>query len=1077
MAGAMAIYDDLVSTAIAECGGERPLEQGEGDSFVAVFGRPRDAVRCAVEIQLAVTGMAWPTVDPLRVRMAVHVGEIERSDDGRCSGHVFNRCARVREMANGGQVIVTAAVHDLVVDEPPLGVGFHHLGQARLRGLARPEDLFQLVHADLESSFPGLRTDPSGTSNLPTILSSFVGREAERSLVAGMLADGAPLVSLLGAGGCGKTRLAVEVARTESERFPDGVHFVDLAPVSDPANVAGALAAILGIASAPDEDLTDAIASHLAGHDALVVLDNCEHLLGPCAALASAIVRRCPGVSTLATSRERLGVPEEATFDLPSLSLPSERDATASSVVRSAAVKLFVDRAVSVRADFALTDTNADAVATICRRLDGIPLAIELAAARVRVLSPAQLADSLHDRFRVLVGSSRAAIARQRTLEASVEWSVQLLSDDERQVFERLSIFPASFDLAAAEAVAADDEQDRPRILDLVAGLVDKSLLLVEHTSHQARYRMLETVRVFGRQRLANATDASRVRDRHLNHFVAVARRAESGMRTPEQPRWKARLDLELDNMRIAMAYALATGAADAHLRMTAALMDFWLLRSAFEEIKNSLADALTVSTSEPAVRARALATIGWMMYMTAELRASFAMADEGVALAREVDDAEALAMNLWVRGFSGSFLALGDGDLDEALDVSARLDDPSLHLRIVNWAGWVNASGPEPIRALEDLTAGMAASESVGDLDAVGTGAYMLAAHLLFRGRLHEADTALGRSIEANRTIGNAAYLAQTLGLQVFHSAAAGADPRETAALDAELDAAYRAVNSEYFQRQLGLFRGVARLVVGEIDACVAVVGDVDYWRAAEYEPMVACMQWVHGTVALHAGRMDEARRLLDSAYEGALNPRFDAFLLFTRTSSIRRARIDGEAELAERLALDALRFAVQIEAYGVAADFVDQLAGISAERQVFDDAARLRAASDRLRADTGWMRWDLFSESDARDLQLVRDALDEPTFAGHVTEGAAMSVEDVLSYVSRGRGGRGRPPTGWASLTPTEIQVVELVAEGATNAAVAEQLFVSVNTVKTHLRHVYEKLAVSNRAELATSLARRNS
>ena len=467
MAAAVARLDQAVSDAVHAHDGVRPVEQGEGDSFVIAFGRASDALACALNLQRA-------PLAPIRLRIGMHTGEVRLRDEGNYVGPTINRTARLRDLAHGGQTVLSGATEPLVVDQLPDGVSLIDLGTHALRDLPRPERVVQLCHPDLRSDFPPLRTPETTVSRtLPAQLTSFVGRQAEMSNLRHALA-GNRLVTLTGAGGVGKTRLAVQVAADLASDFADGVWYVDLAPITVPEVVPLTVARALGLPDQPGRSTIDTLLRFVRDRQMLVVLDNCEHLLEASAAVVVELLGGAPGLKLLATSREPLLVTGEATWQVPSLSLGDD------------AVELFSDRARLAQADFTLTDENTTAVAEICHRLDGMPLAIELAAARVRALSLTDIVDSLHDRFRLLTGGSRTAVRRQQTLRASMDWSHALLTDTERILFRRLAVFLGGFDLDAARAVTGADQLQRYQVLDQLTLLVDKSLVVAENTEANA---------------------------------------------------------------------------------------------------------------------------------------------------------------------------------------------------------------------------------------------------------------------------------------------------------------------------------------------------------------------------------------------------------------------------------------------------------------------------------------------------------------------------------------------------------------------------------------------------------------
>src|SRR5437763_3894310 len=399
-------------------------------------------------------------------------------------------------------------------------------GVHRLRDLGRPEHVFGLLHPDLPGDFAPLRSLDAVPNNLPGELTSFVGRRAELGQISELLGSGR-LLTLTGAGGCGKTRLALQAAADLIDDHPDGVWWVELARLEDPALLPAAVIAAIGIAEVPGRSPLDAMVGHLRDRSALLVLDNCEHLLDACAELADPLLRACPSLTIVATSRAPLGVPGEALWRVPSMSLPAEaRRQPIGALDQSDAVRLFIDRALQVRPNFAITAANAPAVAQICHDLDGIPLAIELAAARVRMLAPEQIASGLGDRFHLLTGGSRTVMPRHQTLEASIDWSHELLSEGERTLLRRLSVFAGGWTLDAAEEVCEGSGIDRYAVLDLLTGLVDKSLVTTDEQGAEVRYGLLETVRQYAAARLATGGEVEAVRSRHLAYHAALAARA-----------------------------------------------------------------------------------------------------------------------------------------------------------------------------------------------------------------------------------------------------------------------------------------------------------------------------------------------------------------------------------------------------------------------------------------------------------------------------------------------------------------------------------------------------------------------
>jgi predicted ATPase len=454
--------------------------------------------------------------------------------------------------------VLSEATRELVADALPDGADLRDLGVHRLKDLSRAERVYQLCHADLRDEFPPLRSLDARPNNLPVQRTTFIGRDGEIAALTELL-GGKRLVTLTGSGGCGKTRLALQVAAGLLDAFPDGVWFADISAVTDPVAVPAAVMQVFSLKEGPAMSPTDALVAYLGARHALVVLDNCEHVLDASARLVDALLGGCPGITVLATSRQTLGLEGEVAWRVPSLPCPSADGATGiRGMSSSEAVQLFADRARRARPSFMLSDRNSDAIAEICRRLDGIPLAIELAAARVRVFTPHQIADGLNERFRLLTGAARTALPRQQTLEASVDWSHDLLTEIERAVFRRLAVFAGGFGFEAAEGVCAGAGVEPHQVLDQLSLLVDKSLVAVEMDDEEedARYRLLETVRVYAAGRLGAAAEEPSARDRHCEWYLALAQEAEAHMEGPSQTEWGDRTGRDYPNTRAALEWA-----------------------------------------------------------------------------------------------------------------------------------------------------------------------------------------------------------------------------------------------------------------------------------------------------------------------------------------------------------------------------------------------------------------------------------------------------------------------------------------------------------------------------------------
>ena len=554
MRAALAWHDSIVRDAIEAHGGY--VFATGGDGFAAAFARAGDALAAAEKARRALASQEWPEGAPIRVRMALHTGEASERD-GNYFGGAVNRAARLMAVGHGGQLLVSAATAELLT-----GTELVDLGEHRLRDLDRPLRVFQVG----EGRFPALRTLDAFPGNLPLQLSSYIGREKELERAAAALAD-SRIVTLTGVGGVGKTRLALQVAAEVLPRFTDGAWLVELAPVRDPDGVPDAVAAVFEVTPHRGQSLLQALVEFLRGKQLLLVVDNCEHLLEPAATLIETLERACPRVAVLATSREGLGIDGERMLAVPSLVSP-KAGASPEAVAEAAAVRLFVDRAQAVKAEFSVTGDNAAAVAQVCRRLDGVPLAIELAAARVQAMNPAELARRLEHRFEVLAGGKRGAVERHQTLRAAIDWSYELLSEAQQRLLARLTVFAGGCTLEAAEAVCAGGPVDSASVWELIAALVARSLVVAEDQGAETRYRLLETIRQYGEERLDEHGETAELRHRHAEYYAGLAASLGERMVSPGQVEAVTRLAAEQENVVRAMNTAIDAGDIELAFRL-----------------------------------------------------------------------------------------------------------------------------------------------------------------------------------------------------------------------------------------------------------------------------------------------------------------------------------------------------------------------------------------------------------------------------------------------------------------------------------------------------------------------------
>ncbi len=661
MGAALARHDALARSVLLQHHGV--LVKMTGDGMQAVFDDPHDALRATLEFQQGLETQNSIGELRLAARCGLHAGVVERRDNDYF-GNAVNRAARIMSAAHGGQVLLSEVVADLVANRLPADVRLRDLGNVRLRDLAGPERLYQVVHPTLREGFPTLRSLESFPNNLPQQVTSFIGRERELADVGKLLAAHR-LITLHGTGGIGKTRLSLQAAAAALAGFADGTWFVELAPLTDGDRVPQAVATVLGIKEDAGRPVAEALNRTLRDRSLLLVLDNCEHLVQACAELAVMLLRAAPGVKILATSREPLNVRGEITYQMPVMSLPQAKNGAAiTEPTQYEAVRLFVERATTVSRAFALTPKNAAAVVEICRRLDGIPLALELAAARVRSLSVENIAARLSDRFNLLDRGDRTALPRQQTLRALIDWSHDLLTEQERVLFRRLAVFAGGWTLPAAEAIGAGGAIDRSAVLDLQSQLVERSLVAME--AEGGRYRLLDTVRQYAQEQLDRSDDELGVHARHLDHFVAFAEEARSHVIGPEEAAWLPRLDVERENLLSAHAWCdRAHEATDTGLRLVSALKPYLFNRGMLGLAYRITAEALARPGAQdrtPA-RCRGLFDAGQVCYFMGRYGDAARLLEASLAVARELGDSRRIAHALQPLGMS----CVGLGNLNAA--------------------------------------------------------------------------------------------------------------------------------------------------------------------------------------------------------------------------------------------------------------------------------------------------------------------------------------------------------------------------------------------------------------------------
>ena len=965
---ASAQYGRIVREQIEAAGGH--LFKTVGEAHRAVFADPVAALSSAVAIQRAVGDQSWESSLPIRVCMALHSGACAERD-GDYVGPVANRAARLLEVGHGGQVLVTAASYALLAGRLPGGIGLRDLGEQRLKDLGRAERVFQVTGPGLAGEFGALRSldDPALRHNLPSQATSFVGRTAELAELRALVSGGSRLITIAGPGGIGKSRLALQVAANALDGTGDGVWLAELAPVAEPELVARTVAAALGVREVPGRPLLDTLIDGVGDRDLLMILDNAEQVIGAVAELAETIIRSCPRACLLVTSREPLSISGEHVFRVSGLAVPPADVAAPDRLAAFESVQLFAEHAAQQRRDFVLDDASAAAVAEICVRLDGIPLALELAAARIGSLSATEISARLDQRFRLLTTGNRTAMPRHQTLRALIDWSYDLLSPREQLVFGRLSVFAGGWTLDAAEAVTAGGDVADWQVLDLLAALVGKSLVQAEVSHGSTRYRLLETVRHYAAERLAVAgSDASDVRAAHRDYYLSLVETAAPELPGPDEARWLDRIEAEFDNIRAALAFSIAEpGSAEPGLRLAAALRPFAYMRGHSGEVIEALGALIGRRDSRQSARylARALAANCHLLNYFGDHPDIPSMAAEAITVAR----------------------SLADDDL--AADA----------LGALNWYSFFH-----------------------GDLPAA----------------LARADEAVALA----RTAGRSVLLVATLGARAVFKGESG-DLDASFADHQEVLSLARA-NGYNLVLALTLANlGTDRVAAGEFPAALACLQEaLSVADAHGYQSLSTQIRGNLGSAYLVAGDVASGRRLLIGVLDTAQAAGDTAHLYRVIFGLAVAACADGDPVVAATLHGAADR---QYEEAGKVVEAIES-------RMRAGDHDRLIAMLGPAAFDAACRQGRTLSQAEAITLAL---STAQPDLGS-----AASAAVPAAPRASAGS------PAGL--LSAREREIIALLAGGASYAKIAETLFVTPNTVRTHLDRIRDKTGAHNRADL---------
>ena len=945
-----------------------------GDGFFVAFQRATHAVAAAVAAQRAMAIHPWPAGLPVRVRLGLHTGEPTLTASGYV-GLDVHRAARICAAGHGGQTLLSQTTRALVEYDPPAGVRLRDLGEHRLKDLQRPERLSQLVIPELPADFPPLKTLDSRAHNLPVQPTPLIGRERASAAACALLrrAD-VRLLTLTGPGGTGKTRLGLQVAADLLENFASGGFFVPLAAIRDPALVASSIARTLGIQEKADQVLRESLKESLRDQQMLLVLDNFEQVVAA-APLVAELLATCPHLKCLVTSRVVLRLSGEHEFPVPPLALPDPRCLpTVDTLSQYAAVALFIQRALAVKPDFRVDNANAPAVAEICVRLDGLPLAIELAAARIKLFLPQAILARLGRRLELLRGGARDVPERHQTLRQAIAWSYDLLEASEQALFRRLAVFVRGYTLEAAEAVcqAVDDPAagagQALEVLDGVASLVDKSLLRQqEQASGEPRFRMLETIREYGLECLTASGEEPAVRCAHADYYLVLAEAAEPALTGPEQATWLERLEAEHDNLRAALQWAEESEEVEIGLRLAGALCQFWLMRGHLREGQERLARLLGLAGTSPrtAARAKALTRAGHLADNLSDYAAAHAFFAESLAIRRVLGEKGGIA------------IALND-------------------------LGWValHRNDYTAARALSEES--LAIWRDLGDKEGMATSLNNLGFVAYHQGEYTATYALFQESLALRRALRDKWGIAVALGLmgRTVHSQG---DYRRATALLEEAGALFRDLGAKQLFAWVSTYLGGVAHDQGNDERARAFLEEsVTLFRDTGDKDGLAFTLNVLGTVVHARGDDERATALYEESLSlwTAIGFKWGMALALSRLGTVAHAQ--GNAGRATALYEESLALRRGLGNKHGLAECLEGLAGVAVVQQQLERAARLLGAAETLREATGAplspgerVRYD-------RDVSVVRAGLGEAACAAVWATGKAMPLEHVIAHGS---------------------------------------------------------------------------
>jgi predicted ATPase/class 3 adenylate cyclase len=1016
-----------------------------GDEFQIAFEFPENAIEAALQAQHGLQAEPWGETGPLTVRMGLHTGPVEIIEGvldthDYAVSHTINRVARIRSSAHGGQILLSSATAELLHGYRPNIIHLRDLGEVYLKGMSIPEHTYQVVVPDLPDTFPPLLSIAHPNHNLPLQLTSFIGREKEIAVVKELLV-GHRLVTLTGPGGTGKTRLALQTAIGLVGKFPDGIWLVELASIADPGLVSAIAGRTLGLRELPSAKMMELLQEYLEQKHLLLILDNCEHVIEACMRLADALLSACPKLTLLASSREALGIPGEIPFRVPPMHLPSYRETYVSpsfeALAQSEAIRLFVDRAVAIQPTapgFALTPENAPVIFQICQRLDGIPLAIELAAARTRLMQVEDIAQRLDDRFSLLTGGSRAAPGRYQTLRASIDWSYELLSPLERTMLQRLSVFAGGWALDAAEVVGGGEEIQSCDMLEILAQLVDKSLVdPIAGPKRETRYRMLETIRQYAQEKLVEAGQAEAVRQRHLMYYLDLAEKMEPVIRGPGQRQIQERLEAELDNLRLALAWSLEGRGKpgwdpEPGLRLATALHWYWHHCSRHDEANRWLELLLSGESeargSEPLslertrYRAWALYVNSWMAQSVGDFITAGKLSAESRQLYQSLgaEGKVGYAYACWAYYDPQSPITEGIRIREQALEIlfeAGHLFAASEILMNLFYIAFMRRDF-EGMKALVEKN--LALKKEIGDLDGYAAALNIAGILATIQGKLEQARSLFKESLGIFSAINSVnglvmEYLFFGNAEAMFGNYAQAADHFNKA-----LSIARRHGHTVYIHAGT-LNLGKLSILQGDIaQAAERLEEDLAYVRKKGHRAYIATIHYYLGLLAWVAGDLKQATRRYTDAlnfFRGS-NANWEAVAL-VGMGKVALAR--GEIHQAQAFLRQALGIPIAFmdiilifDARMITLEAMSLLAAargkLEGDQQFLAAAVRLLGATEDWHTSFYYLRLPGERQEREECLTALREFLDEHAFADAWAEGQATTEAQAVAYALKALG-----------------------------------------------------------------------